>query len=309
VMPGAAESTGPGKELLRGCNLCGAAPGREIFVKNGFSLLRCPDCTLVYVGNPPSGDDLKRLYSFDAGYHTGLPDEASPEAAVHRRAAREYYRALSRFRSRGRILDVGCASGFFLRVAREEGWETCGLEMSPDTARVARERFGLDVVTGTLEETTFQPNSFDAVTLWDVIEHVPDPVKTMSIVHRILKDGGFVAFVTPNVGGYFPRAAFLASRVVRYWPHPEPPHHLFQFSKRTARELATRTGFAVRRIADKRIPLSYTFGRPGAVLRSPRQMLYTACFAPVAALGPLFGGGDAMLVVAQKVSSPGAPAR
>jgi 2-polyprenyl-3-methyl-5-hydroxy-6-metoxy-1,4-benzoquinol methylase len=289
----------------RCCNLCGAAAGREVFVKNGFSLLECPSCTLLYVGNPPSADDLKRLYSFDAGYHTTSPDDGSAEAAARRRAAREYYRVLSRFRASGSLLDVGCSSGFFLGVARDEGWETCGLEMSADTARVARERFGLNVMTGTLEETTFPEERFDAVTLWDVIEHVPDPVRTMSIVHRILKDDGIVAFVTPNVGGLFPRAAYAAARVIRYWPHPEPPHHLFQFSKRTARELATRTGFAVRRIVNKRIPLAYTFGRPSTVIRSPRQLLYTACFAPVAALGPLIGSGDAMLVVAQKVSAPG----
>ena len=178
--------------------------------------------------------------------------------------------------------------------------------MSADTARMARDRFGLDVVTGTLEEGTFPEGRFDVVTLWDVIEHVPDPVKTLSLVHRILKDDGLVMFVTPNVGGLFPKVAYLAARIIRYWPHPEPPHHLFQFSKRTARELARRTGFTVLRILDLRIPIAYTFGRFPSNLRSPKQLLYTLFFAPLAVLGPLVRSGDSMLVVAKKMKTAAA---
>ncbi len=174
--------------------------------------------------------------------------------------------------------------------------------MSPDTASLARDRYGLEILTGTLEETTFPAKRFDAVTLWDVIEHVEDPVKTMSIVYRILKDDGIVAFLTPNVAGLFPKAAYAVARVINYWPHPEPPHHLFQFSKATARRLVTRAGFTVREIVDKRIPLAYTFGGLKGLLRSPMQLAYASCFAPIAALGPLFGAGDSMVVIAQKTA-------
>jgi 2-polyprenyl-3-methyl-5-hydroxy-6-metoxy-1,4-benzoquinol methylase len=284
----------------RPCNLCDATRAREIFVKNGFSLVQCRSCGLVYVDDPPAADELRRLYSFDAGYHTTCVGDKSADTALHRRSAREYYDLLSRYKSGGSLLDVGCSTGFFLRVARDQGWETCGLEISPDTASLARDRYGLDVLTGTLEETTFPANRFDAVTLWDVIEHVQDPVTTMSIVHRILKDDGLVAFLTPNVGGLFPRAAYAAARIIDYWPHPEPPHHLFQFSKTTARRLVTRTGFTVRQVVDKRIPLAYTFGGLKGLLRSPRQLAYATCFAPIAALGPLVGAGDSMIVIAQK---------
>jgi 2-polyprenyl-3-methyl-5-hydroxy-6-metoxy-1,4-benzoquinol methylase len=285
------------------CNLCGCGAGREIFVKNGFSLVECPTCSLVYVANPPSPDELKRLYSFEGGYHNTLFDPESADAVARRAAAREYYTVLSKFRSVGSVLDIGCSSGFFLIQARDGGWEARGLEMSADTARVARDQFGLDVVTGTLDETTFPDARFDVVTLWDVIEHVPDPVRTLSLVHRILKDDGLVLFVTPNVRGLFPRVAYAAARIIGYWPHPEPPHHLFQFSKRTARELAKRTGFAVLRILDHRIPIHYTFGGLAANLRSAKQLLYTLFFAPLAAVGPLLRSGDSMLVIAKKTAN------
>ena len=297
--PDRAESL-QGRTNPRSCNLCDAGSAREIFVKNGFSLVQCPSCGLIYVGNPPAADELRRLYSFDAGYHTSCVGDESVETALHRRSAREYYDLLSRYKSGGSLLDVGCSTGFFLRVARDQGWETCGLEMSPDTASLARDRYGLEVLTGTLEETTFPAKRFDAVTLWDVIEHVEDPVRTMSIVHRILKDDGIVAFLTPNVAGLFPKAAYAAAKIINYWPHPEPPHHLFQFSKATARRLVTRTGFTVRRLVDKRIPLAYTFGALKGLFSSLRQLLYATCFAPIATLGPLVGAGDAMIVIAQK---------
>lgn len=292
---------------MNSCKLCGTAAGREIFVKNGFSLVECSGCSLVYVADPPSGDELRRLYSSESGYHTSLFNLASPDSIARRAAAREYFEILSKFRSGGSILDIGCSSGFFLIQARDGGWKARGLEVSGDTARVARDQFGLDVLTGTLEEGTFPEGCFDVVTLWDVIEHVPDPVKTLALVHRILKDDGLVMFVTPNVGGLFPKMAYLAGRIIGYWPHPEPPHHLFQFSKRTAREVAKRTGFEVLRILDLRIPIRYTFGGFTANLGSAKQLLYTLFFAPFAFIGPFFKSGDSMLVVAKKMKTTTLP--
>jgi 2-polyprenyl-3-methyl-5-hydroxy-6-metoxy-1,4-benzoquinol methylase len=285
---------------LKSCNLCGASDARQVFVKNGFSIVECRQCRLLYVANPPTAEELRRLYSFDGGYHQSLADPGSAETAARRAAARQYYEILSKLRSGGSILDIGCSSGFFLIEARDRGWQTQGLEMSVDTAQVARDRFGLDVVTGTLEETTFPAARFDVVTLWDVIEHLPDPLRTLSLVHGVLKDGGIVMFVTPNVSGWFPTISYAAARLLRFWPHPEPPHHLFQFSKRTARELAKRTGFVVLRIIDQRIPISYTFGGLAANLRSPKQLLYTLLFAPIAAIAPFLKGGDSMIVIARK---------
>jgi 2-polyprenyl-3-methyl-5-hydroxy-6-metoxy-1,4-benzoquinol methylase len=285
---------------LRPCNLCGTRFPRAIFVKRGFTLVRCPSCGLVYVGDPPADSDLKELYSFAAGYHSGYGGDGNQQAASRLRAAEECYSLLARHKRAGRLLDVGCSAGFFLRVARDHGWEACGLEMSPDAASVARERYGLAVSTGSLEESTFPAKSFDAVTLWDVIEHLVDPVGTMSIVNRVLKDDGVVAFLTPNIDGLFPRIAYAAAKIIGYWPHPEPPHHLFQFSKTTARRLATRTGFTVRAVIDGRIPLTYSFGSLRGLLTSPAQLLYAACFAPIAAVGPAVGAGDQMIVIAGK---------
>jgi len=252
------------------------------------------------VGDPPDPERLRNLYSFDAGYHTSCAGDDGPEGDLVARAAREHFEILSRYRRPGRVLDVGCSSGHFLRVARENGWQTQGLEISADTARTARERFGLDVSAGTLDDVALPERHFDVVTMWDVIEHLRDPRGAMSIVHRILKDDGLVVFLTPNIGGLFPRVSYAVSRIAHYWPHPEPPHHLFQFSKSTASRLARESGFTVRALLDRRISLRYTFGDFAGLLKSPGQLLYAAVFAPIAAVGPWIGAGDEMVVVAEK---------
>ena len=72
---------------------------------------------------------------------------------------------------------------------------------------------------------------FDVVTLWDTIEHIEDPLKAMLIVNRILKEGGIVAVYTPNIDGLFSKLSYKIGNLIKYWPHPEPPAHLFQFPK------------------------------------------------------------------------------
>src|SRR5690349_22293158 len=131
----------------------------------------------------------------------------------------------------GRLLDVGCSAGFFLKVARDRGFDVHGLEIPADTAALARERYDVDVQVGTLDDAHFEPGSFDVVTMWDVIEHVRDPVGAMSTVARLLKPGGIAALMTPNVEGLFPRLSYRVADRVGFWPHPEPPAHLFQFGK------------------------------------------------------------------------------
>jgi 2-polyprenyl-3-methyl-5-hydroxy-6-metoxy-1,4-benzoquinol methylase len=270
-----------------------------IFTRNGFQLGQCPVCKLAYVLDPPSSAELKRLYSFDSGYHTAFREDDSEASRSFLALGREYCDLIERYRTRGSLLDVGCSAGFFLKAARDRGWETCGVEMSADTAALARERHGLRVITGALEEAELAASSFDVVTMWDVIEHLEDPRRALLEVSRVLKRGGLLALATPNLDGLFPRLSLRASGITGTWPHPEPPHHLFQFSKRTIRALLEQTGFEILDGRDKRLPLAYTFGTLRTLVRSPRRLLYAACFVPLAWLGPLVHSGDWMIVIAR----------
>ena len=284
------------------CNLCGQDSASVLFVKKGFILGRCAYCELVYVQNPPEAEELRILYSFQAGYHECFRDD---EAVCEKQIALavEHYDLMKTFKAGGRLLDIGCSAGFFLKVARDLGWETYGLELSSDTATLARERYGLEVAVGELQESTFQSNYFDVVTLWDVIEHLADPKKTLSIVQRILKDDGILVISTPNIDGVFPRLSYKIAHLINYWPHPEPPRHLFQFSKKTLGHLLQITGFELLEARDDRIPIDYSFGNVKEVLRSLKKLSYSLVFIPIALAGPLIKAGDNLIVAATKAGA------
>lgn len=283
------------------CNLCGGAGHKMLFRKRGYALVRCDGCGLAFVANPPDAHALAAIYSAEAGYHGALLDPAGRDFARMRGTARQHMRMLRRSvpRPRGlRLLDVGCSSGLFLDEARAAGFDVCGAELSPDTARFARGHFGLEVHVGDWREAGYAEGSFDVVTLFDVIEHVPDPLAELTALLRLLRPGGLLLQSTPNIDGLFPRLSYRLARRLDYWPHPEPPHHLYRFSERTLPELTERAGYEVIRIDQARIRLGYSFGTPANWRVSPKLLAYTALFAPVAIVGPWVGKGDRLYLAA-----------
>jgi SAM-dependent methyltransferase len=267
--------------------------------KDGFDLVRCARCGLISVANPPTDEQRARLYSFDAGYHSSLVDDAASKA-FHEREAALNLRVLRRFANGGRLLDIGCSTGLFLRAARDIGWVGQGLEYSPDSSRIARDEHGLEVRTGELRADTYPAASFDVVTMWDVIEHVPDPFATLVQVRRILADGGQVLLKTPNADGLYPRLSLRLAGRLGFWGHAEPPGHLFQFSVASLSRLAERAGFRVVDVCHQRIPLGYSFGTPRGWFRSARWAAYCAMFMPMAWLGPWVRQGDDQVLVLEK---------
>jgi SAM-dependent methyltransferase len=287
------------------CVLCGRAPVDPWFAKDGYTLGRCAGCGLVAVLDPPVDARLEQLYSFAEGYGVASRDDPH-EAERLRLLARRHFDQVAPVASPpGRLLDVGCGAGFFLEVARRRGWSTEGVELNPGTAELAAAHADR-VFRGRLEEAGFDDARFDAVTLWDVIEHVRDPVVTLEEAARVLRPGGVLALSTPNLGGLFPRLSAPIGRRTGYWTHPEPPAHLFQFSKATVAALLGRTGFSVLAVRHYRIPAKYALAPGGLrlLLRSPRRTLYALAFAVPHYVGPLVGAGDEITVLARLERSP-----
>lgn len=140
----------------------------------------------------------------------------------------------------GRILDVGCAYGWFLEVARERGWETKGVEVEEATARVAHES-GLDVALGTLHDASFDDASFDCVGLWDVLEHVPDVDAFLAECRRVLRPGGILAVQSPNV------RSVMAKLMGADWSWLLLPQHVYHFTPKSMNRTLERRGFTVAR--------------------------------------------------------------
>ncbi|MCP4437212.1 MAG: class I SAM-dependent methyltransferase [Actinomycetia bacterium] len=279
------------------CPLCGASGAETVWHEDGYDLVRCGTCDLVYVGNPPDEAEIAQLYSFDGGFHTQLADDSDSASSATDANARHHLDVIEATQSPGRLLDVGCATGRFLDVARKRGWTVEGVELNDDTAEIARGS-GLSVTTGTLDSLDAGA-AFDAITMWDVIEHVPDPLSLLRDAHRLLAPGGRLWLATPNVDGLFPTAALKVAPRVGKWPHPEPPYHLCQFSERTLRQALGRAGFGRVDVTHERIPLGYTFGSRQQLLSQPKRLAYSAVFAPLALAGPKIRRGDTMIVSAR----------
>ncbi|MBN2687622.1 MAG: class I SAM-dependent methyltransferase, partial [Deltaproteobacteria bacterium] len=140
---------------------------------------------------------------------------------------------------RGRVLDIGCGFGFFLREMKNRGWQAEGVEISPAGSRYTRDMLDVPVHVHPLEELELADDVFDVVTLFYVIEHVPDPIKLLKEVNRILKPGGLVLLRWPHSTPIVRLLGRLSENLDLY----HTPYHLYDFSPATMNALLRRTGF------------------------------------------------------------------
>jgi len=284
------------------CYACGSHDHRHLFSRNGYHLVECASCDLAFLANPPSEQEVAALYTDDVDYHAGLAEMDSETVAIMRRTARQHLKYLLKSvpDPRGkRLLDVGCSSGLFLDEARQAGFAVQGAELSPKTGGVARDQLGLDVHIGDWRDAGYDDASFDVITLFDVIEHLPDPQAELTALRRLLKPGGILLQSTPDIDGLFPQLSHRLAKRLDYWPHPEPPHHLFQFSTTTLTRLTENAGYQVFRADQTRIWLDYSFGTPREWRISPKLLAYAMVFAPIAYVAPWVGKGDCLYLASR----------
>jgi SAM-dependent methyltransferase len=140
-------------------------------------------------------------------------------------------------RTKGRVLDVGCATGLFLHEMALAGWDAAGVELTASAAEFARRRFGLEVFQGTLIDAPYAQASFDVMTFWDVLEHTFSPTDELRHASWLLRRNGILALSVPNWDS-FDRGLFG-----RYWQGLDTPRHLYVFSRATLTRLLTEAGF------------------------------------------------------------------
>jgi len=148
-------------------------------------------------------------------------------------------RTITKRKEPGRILDVGCGAGHFLNGMKLRGWQTFGIEVSEGAAAYARERFGLEVHVGELEEAEFPAACFDVITLWHVLEHLHDPLATLMEINRLLKDDGLLVFAIPNW------ESVDARLFGEFWVGLDVPRHLYVFARPALESLLFEAGFKI----------------------------------------------------------------
>jgi 2-polyprenyl-3-methyl-5-hydroxy-6-metoxy-1,4-benzoquinol methylase len=235
------------------CPLCRGGRHRELLMVGPRRIVRCESCGVVFRTPRPS------VSAYVDEFGSGRA-EAADEAWLGTRRSTTFTRFLDAWPDRpGRVLDVGCGGGWFLKAAVERGWDAVGVDLSPKAVRHAREVFGVDARQGTLEAQRFAPGSFDLVTLWNILEVIPDPLALLRAVRPLLRPGGTLSLRTQNYP--FHRVAFAASRAARVlglgaWldqrPHVAFIFNVTAFSARTIRLFLDRAGFTAVRVMPSR---------------------------------------------------------
>ena len=234
------------------CSLCGADASRSTlfritvdrYTQQLFTLVKCKDCGLVYLNPRPDVNELSAFYplEYEPFQLTGERFSVTPKQVKgdELRALEMQIDYIERFSpERGRLLDVGCANGRFLNIARKRGWQVAGVELSEIASQAARSQYDLDVFTGTLEEAGFAHYSFDVITLWDVLEHLPSPLGSLKLCWEILKPGGILAFSIPNIQS-FDRYLFGSN-----WIGWDSPRHFTLFENDTLMRSLNEVNFSL----------------------------------------------------------------
>jgi len=326
---------GAGVSATVACVLCGDVPQRHVGEKNGFHLWRCEGCGMIAARGDAGAFDAAAYYGAD--YFQGSDEKFGyldyrQDAWVERWNCRRRWKEITEWfrkscrtshkssrmsqvagrttcdvrRATKSVLDVGCATGTFLAMA-PDGWERCGLDVSEYAVTAARRTVGGEVVCGELGAAPWSERSFDLVTLWDVLDHLSDPVSALRQCRRLLREDGLLIAHVTNIGSRF-------ARVCRNgWHLLIPPTHLHYLTPSSARRVLEATGYRLLRIRrpGKWVPLRLVAFRVAYLMPSRMSRWFKAWLerSPVGSIPIYFNFWDVMTLYAVKSADADLTAR
>lgn len=218
------------------CDLCGDSKSRLIYrmpdirlrrFEQEYSVVECSACAHRYLSPVPAQKEFPKLYP--DSYYAGR-DQNDPRQKERYRIQAEYLPKINK----GKVLDVGCAEGDWLKFIKQFGWDCFGTDVHQPTQQIK----DVEIKTGYLPDQDYPENYFDVVTAWSVLEHVRSPSEYFAAVHKILKPSGSFIFMVPNGESLWSRWAF----------HEDVPRHIHFFRIKTLETFARQNGFEISRI-------------------------------------------------------------
>jgi 2-polyprenyl-3-methyl-5-hydroxy-6-metoxy-1,4-benzoquinol methylase len=223
------------------CYLCNSLRNKVVFREFNIDILQCLNCGHIF-SSYGHNQDYDGYFGYEEIGSSGnfYWDEA------HKKMYDDFFHRFISNKN-GKLLDVGCGQGFFLKkFSGFPQWQVFGFEISQVAVDFARNKLGLkNIFCGRVEGSNFEKRSFDIITLWDVIEHIPNPDQLLLYLNSLLKKNGILFMHTPNVQVMLPiakmtKALFGMDPKFHYL---EARDHINQYSAKTISLLLKRNGF------------------------------------------------------------------
>jgi 2-polyprenyl-3-methyl-5-hydroxy-6-metoxy-1,4-benzoquinol methylase len=224
------------------CIVCKSRENKVVFREREVDMLRCKKCSHVF-----SSWETDQNYEAFWGESSIESEDQFWWDEAHAGMYGDFCRSFIDGK-RGKLLDVGCGLGYFVkRVSECGGWDAYGYEISPHAVDYARRKLGLEnVFAGCVEDSHFAPSSFDIITLWDVVEHIPDPEPLLACLLTLLKPDGILFLHTPNIAAQLPKAR-LKKLIRGMQPdlhYIEAKDHVNIYSMKALAKILDRNGYA-----------------------------------------------------------------
>lgn len=233
-------------KLISPCPLCRKKEFNDVFVKSGRRLVRCINDGLLMINPVPFASEIKRIYEEDYA-DADRPESERPASIGYWAYVKERPQLLEyfdrkidllkkRYHVRGKVLDIGTGHGYFLEAAKERNVLAVGIDRTKQAVEFAK-RQKLRVYNTDLHHAPFKPNTFEAVTAFELIEHVADPLVLLKDAYKFLKPGGVIMIATPKAEGY------LHKIMGNHWLSFRHRQHFYFFSEKTLSALLNKSGF------------------------------------------------------------------
>jgi SAM-dependent methyltransferase len=223
------------------CPACGSAGAKPIYKVDTFQIVKCKSCKFAYLQNPPDSEKLydqyyDRDYKDPENYRCNSSDPQLAELwSINTRRVSE----VKRMKPEGKLLDVGCGYGFFMKSAVLQGFDVFGIDISDKAVEYAGKFLKLPASTMTIDELNGSGRKFQIITFWHVLEHYPDPYRALEKVRNLLTEDGTCIIEVPNLRSL----KFILSR--NKWKGGNHPlYHRSFFTSSTLRRALNETGFS-----------------------------------------------------------------